>query len=197
MGFFRFFLGSPVRLVLGLISGLLVLVIVFTLVVGVLAFTGGPGPCTPGGGPIEVSEANAASFDQKWDSLDAALSAGSASAITLTESEITSRAQRFVDASASDNIKDIRVCIHDGYGEATGKANALIGTLKFKAKGSANLSGAHPEINFDSLEVGNVPGFVGKALVQGVIQSHLDDINLGHKYSATLTEGQVKIEGTP
>lgn len=197
MGFFRFFFRSPVRIVLSVIFGLVAVVVLFVLVVGVLAFTGGPGPCTPGGGPIDVSDANAASFTQKWDSLDAALSAGAPSTITLTESEITSRAQQFVDKSESKNIKDIRVCIHNGYGEATGKADVFIGSVKFKASGSVDLSGTHPKINFDSLDVGNVPSFIAKSLVQSVIQDHADDINMHHKYTVTLTEGQAKIEGQP
>src|SRR3990172_10655872 len=84
---FSFFLKSPLGMILGLISSLLTLLVLIVLITGVLAYTGGPGACTPGGGAIEISDAQAASFDQKWDQLDASLDGGTATAISLNERE--------------------------------------------------------------------------------------------------------------
>jgi len=165
------------------------------VVVGVLAFTGGPAPCTPGGGAIQISDANAQSFDTKWDSLDA----GTASSITLNESEVTSRANRYIDSKGGD-VSDVQVCIHDGLGEVTGTVDAFVGSGKFKATGNIGLTSGRPVVDFQDIEVGNVPGFVLGPLesaVEDAIQELLDDISLERAYAPTLTEGQAQISVTP
>lgn len=86
---FRIFTGS----IIGMISGIALLVVgvavAFVVVVRALAVSGSPGDCTPGGGPIVVDAANSAAFKQKWKGFNEALDAGSPSAVTLTESEIS------------------------------------------------------------------------------------------------------------
>jgi hypothetical protein len=199
MGLFSFFFGSPLGIITGLITTLVMLVIVLVVVTGALAFTGGPGACTPGGGAIEISDAHAQSFDQKWDQLDAALDGGQSTSITLSESEVSSRADRYLDDKGGD-VSDIRVCIHSGFGEVTGKVDASVSKAKFRVKGTVDLSGDHPDANFDDVEVGNVPGAVigpFENLVEDAIQEVLDDINLKHTYSVTLAEGSATIEGAP
>jgi hypothetical protein len=192
-------MGSPLGIIIGVLTTLLMIVAVVVVVTGVLAFTGGPDPCTPGGGPIEVSDAQAASFDQKWDSLNAALDGGTAGSMSLTESEVTSRADRFIDEQGGD-ISDIRVCIHNGFGEVTGKVDVSVAEAKFKASGTVDLSGDHPVAEFDDVEVGNVPGVIldpFESTVEDAIQELLDDINLDHTYTVELQEGQAVIQGTP
>ena len=198
MGIFAFLFRTPLGIVISAFSGVIGLVVVLVVVVGVLAFTGGPAACTPGGGAIEISDANAQSFDAKWDALDAALAAGPSS-ITLNESEVTSRANRYTDDRGGD-VSDVRVCIHDGYGEVTGSVDAFLASGNFKAKGTVNLLGGRPVVDFQDIEVGNVPGFVLAPLegvVEDAIQELLDDISLAHTYAPTLTEGQAQIDGTP
>jgi hypothetical protein len=165
----NWFTASPLRAAIAIISTLVVTVVVFSMVMTVLAFSNGPGDCTPGGGPITVSDANADSFDQKWDDLDAILDSGSPSSITLNESEISSRADRFFTEENALDFRDVRVCIHDGYGEATGALDAILGLqVELKFKGT-----------------------------MGDIDEALDDIELKHTYTATLTEGEVRIDGVP
>ena len=201
MGFFAFFIRSPIGMILGLFSTLLTLFVLLVLVTGVLAYTGGPGECTPGGGDIEIGDAQAASFDQKWDQLDASLGGGSPATVTLTESEISSRAERYInDHSGGADISDVRVCLHDGKGEVSGKADAFLGSVKFKVSGTADLNGDHPRAEFDDIEVGNVPSTViapFENIVEDAIQQLLDDITLKHSYVPVLSEGQVEIRGTP
>lgn len=199
MGFLGFFFRSPIGWLIGLFSSFILILVLVVLVTGVLAYTGGPGDCTPGGGAIEISDAQAASFDTKWDQLDASLDGGAATAISLTESELSSRADQYIRDHSGD-ISDVRVCVHDGQGEVTGKVDAFLGSIKFKAKGSVDLTGGHPEAHFDDIEVGNVPGAVLgllEGIVEDAIQELLDDINLSHTYTPSLSEGSAAIQGTP
>ena len=199
MGFFGFLFRTWWGIAISAVTGIIALVVVVAVVVFLLATVGDPGSCTPGGGPISVSAANAAAFDQKWDALDAILDAGSPTSTTFNESELTSRADRFVDEAGGD-IKDVRVCIHDGFGEVTGSVDFFLGDAKFKAKGTVRLIGDHPEVEIDDIDVGNVPGFLTgllEGVVEDAIKELLDDIDLEHTYSPTLTEGQVRIDGQP
>ena len=197
------FTASPLRSVIVIISAFVGAVIVFGLVMSVLAVSGGSGQCTPGGGPITVNAANADSFDQKWDELDAILDSGSPSSITLDESEISSRADRYFSEETVLDVSDVRVCIHDGFGEATGTVDAVLGLqVDVRLEGTVDLSGDAPKIDIDDIDIGNVPGWlidVTDAIigVESDINGALDDITLKHTYTATLTAGQVQIDGTP
>lgn len=194
--FLTWFLMSPLRLIFGLFGTLL---LIFLIIVGgtvVLAFTGGPGPCTPGGGAITVSAANADAFDGKWDSFNATLDGGSAATVNFNESEISS----FVDREVGDPFSDPRVCIHDGYGEGTASLEILGFDAKIKVKGNMDLTGAHPVAKIDDIEVGNVPDFVTgfvENFVEDAIEDETKKVDLDHPMTPTLTEGDAKLDGTP
>jgi hypothetical protein len=194
---------SPLRTAIGIISTFVVAVVIFAGVNAILAFSNGPGQCTPGGGPITVNAANADSFDQKWDDLDAILDSGSPSSITLNESEISSRADRYFTEETALDFRDVRVCIHDGYGEASGTLDAILGLeVEIKFKGTMDLTGDAPKTDIDDLEFGKVPGWLvdtADAILgaEDDIDLALDDIELKHTYTPTLTEGQVQIDGVP
>jgi hypothetical protein len=92
------------------------------------------------------------------------------------------------------------VCIHDGKGEVTGKVDASLGSIKFKASGNVDLTGGHPKAEFDDISVGNVPGVVLgllEGIVEDAIQELLDDIGLRHTYTPVLSQGSAEIQGTP
>jgi hypothetical protein len=191
---------SPLGIIFSIITTVLIIVVVFVVITGILAFTGGPSACAPGGAaPIVDDAANAAAFDVKWDEMDAQLDAGSAASITLTESEITSRANTFIDEEGGD-IADVQVCIYDGSGAATGQVDLPVGDAKFKVTGTVNLTGEHPEVEFDDIEVGSIPGVVMDPFenaVEDSIQELLDDIDLSHTYTVELKPGEAVISGTP
>ena len=199
MGLFAFLFKTPLGIIISLLSGIIGLVLIAGVGVAAMALTGGPGPCTPGGGAIEISDAQAQSFDTKWDGLDADLAGGGSSSITLTESEVSSRANKYIDDKGGD-VNDVQICIHDGYGEVTGSVDVAVGSGKFKAKGAVALNGGRPVVDFQDIELGNVPSFALGPLegaVEDAIQELLDDITLEHKYTPTLQEGSATIEGAP
>jgi hypothetical protein len=191
---------SPLGIILSLISTVLVIFVAFVVITGILAFSGGPSPCTPGGtAKIEDSDANAVAFDAKWDQMNAALDGGAPASITLTESEITSRANKFLKDEGGD-IGTVQVCIYSGSGETTGEVDLPVGSAKFKASGTVSLDGPHPVAEFDDIEVGSIPGVVMdpfESAVEDAIQELLDDVNLDHTSTVELQPGQAVISGTP
>ena len=194
---------SPLRIAIGIISTFAVAVVIFAAVTAVLAFSNGPGQCTPGGGPITVNAANADSFDQKWNDLDAVLDSGSPSFVIFNESELSSRADRYFTEEQDLDFRDVRVCIHEGYGEATGALDAILGLqVEIKLKGTMDLTGDAPQTEIDDLEFGKVPGWLVDTTdaflsAEDDIDLALEDIELKHTYTPTLTEGQVRIDGVP
>ena len=201
MGFLSFFSSSPLGMAVGAILTVVVAAVIFAGVNVILAFSGGPGDCTPGGGTITVNDANAQAFQDKWDAFDAQLDGGSPSSVTFNESEVSSRADQYITGETDVDFKNVRVCIHDGFGEATGTLGVLLGVdTKVKIKGTMDLSGDHPVAKIDDIEIGNVPGFITDAiegLVEDAVDEALEEIDLKHTYTPTLTEGEAQIDGQP
>ena len=201
MGFLSFFGSSPLGIA---VTAIIVIVIAAVIFIGanvILALSGGPGPCTPGGGTITTTAINADGFQQKWDGFDTVLDGGSPSSVSFSESEVTSRADQYIRDEADGDFADVRICIHDGFGEATAKLEAFLGLeTKVKIKGNLDLSGDHPEALDLEIDIGNIPGFVTNAIagfVEDAVDEALKDINLSHTYTPTLTEGNAQIDGVP
>ena len=193
----------PLLTAVGFFVSLIGAVVIFAAVNTILAFSGGPGDCTPGGGTITVSAANAAMFQQGWDDFDAVLDGGSTSSEIFDESEVSSRANQFFTEESNLDLKDVRVCIHDGYGEASGRLDAILGLgVEIKLKGNVDLTGDNPKLDIDDIEFGRVPGFLvdladSIANFEDDMDLALEDIKLKHDYSYSLTEGQAVIDGAP
>lgn len=195
----RLFTGSIVGMITGLFAGIIVLFLILAgLLVG-LAATGGPGSCTPGGGATTIDAANAASFQKKWDAMNAVLDGGAPASASFNESELSSRADEFLQKKDAP-LKDPRVCLHNGYGEGTAKFSFFGFNVKFKVKGTMELAGTHPKAKIDSIEIGNVPSFLiapAERFVNSAIDKAMNDVNLDHKYTPALTEGQAAVGGQP
>ena len=192
MGFLSFFWSSPLGIVVGIITAAGVVIAILVLVGAALAFTGGPEPCTPGGGPITINDANAQIFDLKWMGMNDTLDAGSPASASFNESEVSS----FVDREIGSPFSDPRICIHDGFGEGTATLDFLGLSAKFKVTGNIDLSGAHPKPLIDDIEVGNLPGFV-EEFIEDVLRSETDKIDLEHTYTSIPAEGIGQINGVP
>ena len=155
----RFITGSIIGMITAVIGGVLVVVLLLGAGTLALAATGGPEKCTPGGGTMNIDRIYAASFRDKWDAFEDTLDGGAASSVQFNESEISSRAQEYLDEEGVD-IDDAQVCIHDGSGEGTGTFKFLGLSIKAKVTGNLDLSGDKPKADIDDIEVGNVPGFM-------------------------------------
>jgi hypothetical protein len=185
------------------ISGIVVLILlvffVFVAVVGTLAATGGPDPCTPGGGPITVDDATSDAFQQKWDVMDGALDGGTPSSAAFSESEISSRADTYLE-DHDVGFSEPRVCIYDGEGEGSATFEFLGIDVNVGVRGTMDLAGDHPKADIADMDVGNVPGFLlapVEEAVERAIDSALDDVDLDHTYGLELRPGEATVSGTP
>jgi hypothetical protein len=160
-----------------------------------LAVAGGPGPCEAGGSePIVLSRAHADSFQFKWDAFETALDAGANASVTFTESEVSSRAQVWLNDD--DGVIDgPRICLHDGYAEiSTGLDFPGFLDVKVKLRGTAQITD-DLHITITDIDMGNVPD----AFLEwdDEIDGSVTDEALEHTYDLTLREGEAHIEGTP
>ena len=195
----RIFTGSIIGMISGLIFGAFLLMLVFAGVLVALAATGGPGSCTPGGGPTTIDASNAAAFRGKWDVLSTALDGGAPANATFTESEISSRANEYLKQKNAP-LENPHVCLHNGKGEATATFSFFGFNAKLKLAGTMQLNGKHPQAKIDSIEIGSIPSFLtspAERFVNGALDDVLNGVNLDHKYAPTLTDGQAAIAGTP
>jgi hypothetical protein len=196
-----FFFATWVGRIILSVFGLIVLAVALSGTLFGLAISGGPGDCEPGGGPIVVSDAMSDSFQQKWDAFEAMLDAGSPASVTFNESEVTSRAVTWIRDEGGPDFNDARICIHDGFGEATGTLRGLGLDVEFKITGSVELTQSQIVAHIDDIDIGNIQDpfhswFEGQA--EDPIEEGLDDLGLGsHTYTVTLTEGSVTIDGEP
>ena len=156
------------------------------------------------------SEATLAdAWQAKWQAFDAQLDAGQPATVSFTESEATSRAQRFLDSKESP-VTNLKLCFHEGSAEATGNVDLpILADLpgigdslnsNARARGTIDFSGANPRIVITEIEAGNLPAEAAERLkgrIEGVINDRLDDLLLQHKLAVKFTEGAVEISGTP
>lgn len=196
---FKFFTGS----VIGIISGIVVSILLIAIIIGAtttaLMATGGPSPCEPGGGNLAINQANSDSFQRKWDEFKEAVDNGGTSAVTFTESEIASRAESWANEEDVP-FEDMRVCLHDGAGEASGRLKVLGLTVDAKIKGTLSLTGENPSAEIDDIVVGNLPGFMLRPVefaVEQAIEDGLEEIEIDHDYGLTLEEGRATVAVTP
>ena len=195
-------LSSPVAVVVTLVFVAVVGVVVVAVVSAGLAISGGPGDCTPGGGPISVSAANAQAFQLKWDAFDQLLDAGSPSSVSFSESEVSSRADQFVREETDVDVDDLRVCFHDGFAEVSGKLNSGIGiNSEVRIRGSVDLSSDPATASVVKVEVGSVPGvLIDVAETVGLdandaLNEALGELTLEHSCQVVFSEGTVEVSG--
>ena len=195
-----FFFTNPFGILLGILAGIITLFVIFVVVTAVLAVAGGPGACTPGGGPISITAANATAFQDKWDAMDDTLDMGQAASADFNESEVSSRADNYISDESDAPFEDVRVCLHDGFGEGSAKLSVLGIDVEVKVTGTMTLTGTTPVANITKIEVGAVPGFATdliEGIVEDAIEEGLKDIELNHDYAPTISEGNANIQGTP
>jgi hypothetical protein len=167
-----------------------------------------------GSGEHEVRGVNndlelAAAWQAKWDAFDAQLDSGQAATVSFSESEVTSRAAKFLIAKEAP-VQDIMICFHNGAAEATAKVDVPVLAeipgigeaidAEVRARGTIDFSGPNPQIVITELEAGNMPAEASERVtseVEAVINDRLDDYNSEHQLSVKFTEGSIEISGQP
>ncbi len=184
------------------LGSIIILAVALGGVLGVLAISSGPEDCTPGGGPIVVSDALSGAFQEKWGAFETTLDSGSPASVTFNESEVTSRAVFWIKDAGGPDFDDGQICIHDGYAEATGTLRSWgIFEIKFKLRGTVELTGNRLLTDIEDIDIGSVPEplhlwFEGQ--MEDPIEEGLDNLGLEpHTYTVILTEGFATVEGQP
>jgi len=158
--------GVIVKIILSAISALFVAGIVVVVVGALLIATGSPNTCTDRE-ITPVSAVVAAELDERWDVFSAEAAAAAAS-IDITESEATSRARQYIEDKDMP-LEDLRVYFcDDGKAQLAGKVESV--GIDFVATGHLEI-GAQIVVVLDSIDVGNLPGFV----TDGFFDLLLDD----------------------
>ncbi len=183
-----------------MIPALIVLApLVIIVVSSLLVFSGSPGTCG-GGRQINADPQLAFAYDQRWIAFNAQLINGLPATLNVTEDEATSRADLFL-AQSNAPIDDLRVCMVDGGGDINGKIDTPLGPdIEVRVKGSADLSGRHPDANIDSIRIGSMPAVVTRpfhGLVSRIIDNEMERIELDHRLDVNIRERETTITGTP
>lgn len=195
----RFFTGSILGIISGIILSLIIVAVLFGAVTMALMATGGPEPCEPGGDDIVINQGNSDAFQAKWDGFEFSLDNGANASVTFTESEISSRAEAWVNEEDAP-FENIRVCLHEDAGEGSGTVKVFGMGVEVLVKGTLDLSGDQPEATIEDIEVGNVPGFMMRPveeIVEHAIEDGMADLEIEHDLTIDINEGEVVISGTP
>jgi hypothetical protein len=198
MFIFRFFTGSIIGVISGILVSVLLLVVILSGTTAALMATGGPSACDPATAVV-VNQANSDAFKMKWEAFDAVVEGGAPSSVTFSEGEIASRAESWINEEDVP-FEDVLVCLHDGAGEASATVKLLGMDVEFLIKGTLDLSGDQPEAKIDDISVGNVPGFMlapVEAIVDRALDEGLNDLKIDDGYTLTLKEGEATIDGVP
>lgn len=184
---------------LALIPLLLIVAPVALVAVGAFAlFAGSPGACG-GGREITFDPSLAFAYDERWLAFNTELLFGKPASITVTDSEATSRARFFIDAAAP--VEDVRICFVEGGGDVNATLETPVGPdIDVRVKGTADLAGAHPRADIESVRLGALPSFVTRpfhGIIERIADDQLERITLDYRLAVEVHEGQATITGTP
>lgn len=178
----------------------LVVLPVLLLGLGVLlAVAGSPGECG-GGRDLTFDPQLASDYEQRWLALNAQLMTGRPASFTVSDSEATSQSRIFL-AETGAPIRDVRVCFVTDAADANGTISPPIGPdIAVRVKGSVDLSEQHPRARIDSIRIGGLPGFIARPFlgpIEGLIDDQANQIELDHRITVQLSDGQAVILGQP
>ena len=170
-------------------------VVVVAVVAVVLVLTGSPQACTD----REVSESAQASLDlqNKWDGFKLQASAGAAE-VMFTETEVTSRGIEYLNQEGVP-LENLQVFFcGQGFADATATFVGGGPGVDLLARGTLDISGDRPKIEIESVQAGNLPGFVPLEGFLAALDDEARTLNLGVNLTGVLfSEEQVKLQGGP
>jgi len=192
---------TPLRLVVWLLGLAIVALPTAALVLFLLAVIGSPGGCRDEEEADVIDPALVASFQRKWDQLNATLDAGQTSTITVDERGATARARQWVEEHDAP-VRELQVCFGLGDGAASGKVDIpfVPGDVDVVVHGTVDLTGRQPEAVVKSVEIGGLPGPMTdrlKSLINRLVRDQTEEVNLRHDYGISFTDGTATISGQP
>lgn len=192
---------QPIRLLATLLGIIVVGAPLAAVGLFIIAVAGDPGTCEAEGRPIVFSEAAAASYQTAWDGFQATLDSGQAATVTFNETEVSSRAQQWLDERES-RITELRICFTEGGAGASAKLDVpfMPGDIDVLVRGTLILTGDHVEVDIDEVEVGGLPGPLNdpvQSFVDDVIEDETIDLELERDYQLAFSEGSVTVSEQP
>jgi hypothetical protein len=191
------------KIVLLAISGFLVIFIFGVGLAAVLMLTGKPGVCD--NPPLRVgrdldpvpSAELAAQLDARWDQFSADIKNQQA-VFQATESEVTSRARQYVE-DEDVPVDDVFVYYcDDGKGQLAGRVDVAGVGANFVATGTLVLGGEKPVVEIDSVDVGNMPGFVADAVLDLLLDADARRLELDENLvDFSIADGLAELTGGP
>ncbi len=192
---------NPFRLIATLLGFLVLATPVAAVTFFFVAIAGNPGTCEDKDRPITTSIQLASSFQDAWDDLEAALDAGQPASATFTESEVTSRADLWLEEHDAP-IDEILICFGDGTASASAKIDIpfVPGDIDVLTSGTLILTGDVADADVEKIEVGGLPDLLTDLVedfIDNVIEDQTEILELNHAYTLVFTEGEVTISGLP
>lgn len=152
---------------------------------------------------IDREASFARDFDVTWDQLGAP-----SLQITLTESEVTSRAGELLDDDLP--VDEITICFHDGYAEAFAHGELpvlggipILGGIfdsSVRARGSVGFDGPYARLTISEFDIDDIPGFIDDRLrdeIERETNKTLATLPLKFGYQVTFEEGRAIVSVTP
>ena len=192
---------SPWRLVSWLLTLIVFGLPLAAAVLFVMAILGNPGTCEAEEQSIAHSPALATSFQEKWDRLNTVLAFGSEASITLSEAEVTSRAEQWV-IERDVPVSDLVICFSMEGGAASGQVDVPFFPLDVDVliRWTVDMTGETLKVEIEDIEVGGLPGPVAD-LVENFIDDLIDDqeeqLGLDFSYGVAFSDGEATISGQP
>ena len=189
-------MGCTLKIILFVISGSFFAAVVLVALGVFLVVTGSPGTCSDRE-IAPVSAAVAAQLDDRWDQFSADITSA-ASSIGVSESEATSRARQYVE-DEDVPVDDLRVYFCDGgSGQLAGKVKAMGIDVDFVVTGHLDISGNRPVVELDSIDIGNMPGFVADTVFDLLLDDDARTLELDENLlGSEISDGMIEISGGP
>ena len=152
---------------------------------------------------IDAEAAFARDFDVSWDQLG-----GPTFQITLTESEVTSRADELLSDELP--VDEITICFHDGSAEAFAHGELpvlggipVLGGLfdsSVRARGAVDFDGPYARLTITEFDIDDIPGFIDDELrdeIERETNATLATLPLKFDHQVTFEEGRAIVSVTP
>ncbi len=170
-------------------------VVVVAGVAVVLVLTGSPQACTDR--VISQSPQARVDLQSKWDGFKLQASTGAAE-VKFTETEVTSRGIEFLKKEGVP-LENLQVFFcEQGFADVTATFVGGGPAVDLLARGTLDISGDRPKVKIESVQAGNLPGFVPLGELLPSFDEEARTLNLGvNLTSVVFSEEQVTLRGVP